>query len=229
MAKKKLGRMSTKVKHSRRGDKMYIVTNTVTVTDAIVDFNDIVKACEVVADDHHRDPPWENCDGYDHELVNVDDMPQHYNPVYVTHNRAGGKLIVIDEERWAEVCGNFQYLHARGYAKQVAHQMVAKLLRQTYEQLIKWYNDGWEYWGVTCDYLDATSSMWGIDDYDYAHDDVRVEMAQDVACQLKKLGYDIINTIDYTAPVVTQARLRHQIAHNLGFKNPQEYRAWLEK
>jgi len=218
-----------KVRRERKGDKMIITTLVQTTTDAIIDFNDILEACEIVVDEHRSEPPWEDCDGYEHTLRNVEDEEPQYNQGHTVWFNRRRHLVVIDKDKWEKTCGNFAYFHHRGYATQVARQMEAEKLRRTYEQLVKWYRDGWEYWGVKCEYLDAEASVWGIDDYAYANDEERIQIAQDVACQLKRLGYDIVNTIDYTAPEVTQDRLRWQIAHNLGFKTPKEYRAWLTK
>ena len=67
----------------------------------------------------------------------------------------------------------------------MAAETVAAERRRTLAQLVKWYEDGWQWYGVRCrfDTLgdEYEASLWGIDDAEYAERDIKVEMALDVA------------------------------------------------
>jgi len=77
----------------------------------------------------------------------------------------------------------------------VAAEALAAARRQTIAQLVNWYENGWQWYGVRCRY-DALgdefeASLWGIDDAEYAEREIKVEMALDVADQLEQAGYTV--------------------------------------
>jgi hypothetical protein len=91
--------------------------------------------------------------------------------------------------------GVYRYARERGASRQVAAEALAAARRQTIAQLVNWYEDGWQWYGVRCRYDtlgdDFEASLWGIDDAEYAEREIKVEMALDVAHQLEKAGYTV--------------------------------------
>ena len=77
----------------------------------------------------------------------------------------------------------------------MAAETVAAERRRTSGQLVKWYEDGWQWYGVRCRFDtmgdEYEASLWGIDDAEYAERDIKVEMALDVAAQLEKAGFTV--------------------------------------
>lgn len=120
-----------------------IVTRTDTQTfPAIVDFQAIRESVEIKPDDM-ADPPWETCDGLE-------------------HTRENGKIVVPWDESLE------RYYRQRGASKQVAKQLTARSLAKHREYLESVYANGYEVWGVTCDFQGFHDSVWGVDCYDYA-------------------------------------------------------------
>ena len=60
--------MTTKTLKFREGDQL--ITTTTTVESAVLDFQDILDACEI-QDDYDADAPWKNCDGFEHTATRV--------------------------------------------------------------------------------------------------------------------------------------------------------------
>ena len=80
-------------------------------------------------------------------------------------------------------------------SRQVAAEALAADAAEPSRQLVEWYEDGWQWYGVRCRY-DALgdeyeASLWGIDDAEYAEREIKVEMALDVADQLEKAGFTV--------------------------------------
>jgi hypothetical protein len=151
---------------------------------AIIDFADILDKTEIV-NDETQDAPWDNCDGYEHIVTpssKFDDP--HSQPGY-----AGNFVITIPEsaiEQW----GVYDYWRERGASKSVAREKELENVCRTLAQLVDWYRNGWEWWGVKCGYKGYHDSLWGIDNYEYAQK-VRVEITGDVAYELEKKGYTV--------------------------------------
>lgn len=177
----------------RVGDKMILVETTITTYDAVVDFQDILDAVEIEPDDF-RDAPWENCDGYDHELVRYpddEDYPEWQRRrgyTWLDGDRRHG-LIVLKEE-----CRDVEEI-ARGWgcSRQVARELAAMDRRRTANTLKDWYANGWEWWYASCEYYEAEASCGGIDSYDYADGEMREELAEEVAHILEKRGFEVVN------------------------------------
>lgn len=184
--------MTTKTLKFREGDKL--ITSTVTVENAVIDFQDILDACEIV-DDDLCETPWENCDGYEHTATPAHKMPDAANVRGMqgcTYSEWERESVVIQLAK-GDVWKVGEFVRERGASRQVAAEANAANRRKTLEQLVKWYRHGWSYYGVKCEYEGAEASVWGVDDYDYADTDVRREMAEDVAAQLEKDGYTVVN------------------------------------
>jgi hypothetical protein len=66
-------RVETKVTVGRFTDEsrnlMVETRTTVTWTPLHVDFADIMDACTIVPDDYAHEPPWDDCDGYEHTAI----------------------------------------------------------------------------------------------------------------------------------------------------------------
>lgn len=167
----------------RDGDNM--VSVSVSVSPAVIDYNDILAAVEVEPDDWYM-APWENCDGYAHHVVECGEFDREAAGAF--YNR-GYKLIVLDEDT-SDV---YEWHRARGASKQVAREMEYMARRRLIAQLREWYRDGWQWWQVTCDYHGASAGIGGVDDYDYAYNEVRHDVAGEVAYELEKEGYTVAN------------------------------------
>lgn len=161
-----------------------------------IDFADILAASQVIADEEYNEAPWERCDGYEHESTSVRSAPDEWDSLNMQgscwHTGNRERIVVTIDNATVAKWGIFDYCRARGASKQVAREMEAAEKRRSIARLCGWYSHGWESWGVTCDYYDAHDSLWGIDDYKYANEDVRPEVATNVADQLIEAGHEVI-------------------------------------
>lgn len=119
----------------REGDVM--VRESVARFKAVIDFADILKFTEVVIDDEARDPPWEDCDGYEHDehrMSRIEDCSgwghnteqfvkgkqlfvwvPHYNQEDVVHvGNYDRRLITISREQ-AAAWGIYGHRHGPDY------------------------------------------------------------------------------------------------------------------
>jgi len=179
----------------RHGDTM--VSVEVKTASAIIDFDDILEKCEVIPDEY-ADAPWDNCDGFDYELRPLG----YYDHDGVRESRAcvwsdrSRKLIELSPK------DDFDYAYHRknGATRQVAAELAACRKRDILDTIRKWHEDGWEHWGVRCEFevcgQSFEASCWGIDDSDYAETEVKRDIAGEVAAELRKAGFDVINEPD---------------------------------
>lgn len=193
---------------------------------ATIDFQDILDAAQVVHDDC-SDAPWENCDGFEHtatresEMAYEADAREMQGSVYCDGRR---ERIVIELPA-GEDYGIYEYLRQAGASKQVAREAVAAERRRTIARLADWYANGWQWYGVKCEFeiLGVTyeDSIWGIDDEDYAERDVRNDVALEVAAQLEAAGFTVIGQPNrgdaYKAHRLEVVKDRH--ARNLASQN----------
>lgn len=189
----------------RDGDTMVLVT--VESRPAVIDYADIREAVQVTPDEGMSDTPWENCDGYDHELRLPKNDCETDSEACIHHE---GKYRIFSVPFDANL---FNWFRQKGASRQVAREAVARSRQQTIEQLKKWYRDGWEWWAVSCDHLDESASVCGVDDYDYAVGDCADEIASEVAHNLEKKGYTVTNQPDRNAGYLENRRgcLRHNL------------------
>lgn len=186
------------------------VTTTVSVDDAEIQWEDILSAVKVEPDEFY-DTPWDNCDGWDHDV-----QIMRYGP---DHDGMGAS------DRWAWSRGervsvwltltdknltSWQYFHARGASKQVAHELAARVLADSYAQLNKWYSDGWEWWVASIEFKRHYASCGAIDDYNYAEKEVAIDLAHEVAAELEKDGYTVVGKPKYKAPTAAQRYLANR-------------------
>lgn len=169
----------------RDGDNMV----SVTVAPAVIDYNDILAAVEVKPDDWHV-APWEKCDGYAHHVERIDDCGDECNALgYYASDYYHRYLIVLDED----TSDIYEWHRAGGASKQVAREMEYAARRRLIAQLREWHEYGWQYYSVVCDFHGAFASIGGVDDYNYAYDEVRHDVAEEVAYELEKKGYTVVN------------------------------------
>lgn len=134
---------------------------------AVVDFGEILDSVEVRPDEF-ADPPWETCDGLEH-----------------TRN---GEEITIPWDDALE-----RYYRQRGASKQVAKQLTARSMAKRREYLKGVYANGYEAWGVSCDFQGFHDSIWGVDDHEYASGELSEEIALNIASEMLSAGFDIVN------------------------------------
>jgi len=185
----------------RDGDTL--ITVTLETKSAVIDYADILDATEVVPDYDHGETPWDSCDGFKHEAVRVRDL-DHADAKkmqgYCWHD--GDREHVVITLPKGEDWGTFDYWRERGASKQFAAEKVAENRRQTIKTLREWYQYGWQWYGVKCEFEGEHESVWGIDDEDYAEKYVRDEIASQMAYELMKKGYTVVNL-----PVDTEKKL----------------------
>jgi len=197
----------------RQGDTMIAVESA----PAVVEFDDILGATKVVYDECVSDAPWEMCDGFEHTVVSpsrVDGDAKRMRG-YCWHS--GDRERVVIQLPEGEDYGLYKWHRERGASKQVAREAVAAERRRTLDLLVKWYSDGWQYWGVKCDFEvlgeEFHDSVWGIDDEDYAEREVVSEIADNVAAELEKAGFTVNSRPErvYSSRADKQARLRYNL------------------
>ena len=186
--------MSKRTKTILRPDSIIEITRE--VKPRRVKWSDVAGGVRWVSDDR-CETPWEDCDGWEHSFQRVDYLPfddQREAAGYVCRSsRQGGSgLITLDDggDGW----GVFDYWRGRGAAKQVAAEMVAENRRSTLAQLVKWYENGWYYFGCVCEWGEYESSCWGFlsddgcTDSDYFREEER-NIVGEVVRQMEADGY----------------------------------------
>lgn len=212
----------------------------------VVDYADLVAATEIV-DDNDCDPPWENCDGWKHDVTThprcharwVDLPPRclYEQQGYVSCSRSwGGSPILIVPDREDTNWDSYEYCRKHyGYSKQVAREHEAERRRRTLKQLVDWYSNGWEYYGVSCQYtakatfgddFEVNESLCGIDDLKYAQEEVVPDIVGQAVWSLEKAGFVVENQPEEKPrPRRRQNYWITQMA--FGFHTDEAYWAWL--
>lgn len=173
-------------------DKVITTTTIVREEPRHIDYQDLLDCVEIEQDDWHG-APWENCDGYDHEIgpVDFDHPDQTDSCAYVSaRNGWSGRIIKHGTSTEDDLDDLYEYYRSRGQSKQVAFEAVAESRRLRMEQLVNWYENGWTYYYVKAEYNGYESrGCGGIDDYDYADTEIRSEEADELADQLEADGF----------------------------------------
>ena len=203
---KPVAQVATSMHRIAANGAVVTTTTRTEVTPAVVEFQDILDACEITPDED-CDAPWDNSDGWEHHLESVDDASDNDsdNALIDERGRYGRRQRVVLDDCGLPTAACF---HARGASWGVATMLAAEAKRKAIAQLVKWHNQGWEYWAVSCDFLDATASLCGVDDFDYADGDVREQIASEVASQLEQWGYVVNGKPDHKAEY-TRNRFDH--------------------
>jgi len=181
----------TVVKH-RDGDTLVKVT--VETQPATIDFADILAATRLEPDDS-SDAPWDNDDGFKHDTVRDNTEGRSAGSYSTRHGWGKAMRVVLENpEGW----GNYGYYRKHGASRQVAFEMTRQEWKRTTEQLAKWHDQGWEAWGIICNYEGCKESCWGF--YGEADDayikESMKDIAGEVASQLEQDGYTVINQPD---------------------------------
>lgn len=160
--------------------------------DRYVDWNDIKGHIE--GDDCNGEAPWENCDGWEHEVENPsnwdhDDRTDSYTYYNRGRFNGGDGYVIVDDSdviKWG--CTG-----PSGCSKQVRFETIAAAKRKATEQLVKWYEDGWHCYAAIASYGDYSASVGGIYDdvYGYYAHECAEEMRHEVAYQMERDGYII--------------------------------------
>jgi hypothetical protein len=184
-------------KRTRIGNTLISVTTEIETESAVIDYADILAATTVESDDDNGETPWDDCDDWEHTIDKLDSS-RHTDsrPRNVCYSDGYRRYIRINVDAEKMGLTGWKHFHAQGASKGVAHQLAAMEIRRAIDQLVKWYTDGWQYYGVVCKFKDVHESVWRIDDYDYAHDEVRHEIAYQAATELERQGYEVVNRPD---------------------------------
>ena len=190
-------------------DSIVTVETTVTVKSKFVDYDDIRAAVTVEPDDWHE-TPWGCGDGWEHSA----NSPGYYDHDDVTESAGYARrgwnepnvLIELDDD----LSGKYRYYRSHGQSKQVAAERVAQLKRERLAQLVKWYEDGWEWWYVSGEFDGYEGeSCGGIDCSDYA-EEFADEVADGIADRMEKDGFVVTNRPERKVYSNTDNRRRSQ-------------------
>jgi hypothetical protein len=169
-----------------------IVTVTTDVESREISYDDIHAAVKIELDDFCGEAPWEEYDGWEHTArplswLDHDDITESRGYARTGRNDPN-VLIEIDDDdivnRWG--CDGYP-----GASKQVRKELIAQTKRDALDQLVKWYQEGWEYWYVGGEFKGYTAGVGHVDDYEYA-ETVRHEIADEIVAQLEDDGYIVV-------------------------------------
>ena len=203
----------------RHGDTMIAVESTA----ATIAFDDLLDATHVIDDTDNCEAPWENWDGWEHTAkpVHAFDKADAREMQGYCRTWDKGERYVISLPA-GDTDGVYKYARERGASRQVAAEALAFARRRTLAQLVKWYDDGWQWYGVRCQFEalgdEYEASLWGIDDAEYAEHDIKVEMALDVAGQLEKAGFTVTGKPEHRQGLSRTDKQAH-IRRNLTAQN----------
>lgn len=196
------------------------------IVSACLPYAKLKACCKVVQDDDDQRKPWDDCDGWEHELESYDAfedrLTQNEHRVRQemrdTFESAAG---VFRHDRESvrivfnyDLSANYDYERARGASKQVARELAALEKQRSIAQLLKWYSDGWEWWGAACEWGDFSESLWGIDSEDYAWEVAYTEMLPSPVQHVEALGYLVTDKPRWRKPrqrKIKRERLRRQL------------------
>lgn len=152
------------------------------------DFEDIIDAARVEAD-NYGDMPWENCCGYEHTTQDIRSC----------HEGLRGSAGFVSGEGLVIELSQIDYDEYPGASKQVKAELLAQCKRQILEQLVDWYSNGWQYWGVVIEYAGFYAACWGIDS-DEMIEYYKVELAGEIVHEMEAEGYQITGQRHNEAP-----------------------------
>jgi len=198
----------------RHGDTMIAVKTT----PATIDFADILAATEVVADEN-SDAPWEQWDGLEHTAKQSRHLPDANATLMQGYALAHGRQQLVIQLPAGDIYGIVK--HARATAsRQVAAELSAAEKRRTLAQLVDWYENGWQWYRVKCNFSilseSYSDSVWGIDSKESA-EEMREEIAGQVASQLEEVGFTVTGEPVATGP--TRQNKADRLSRNLASQN----------
>ena len=162
---------------------------------AEVEWDTLIESAEI-EQGNDSGKPGDNGDIFGHSVESmpgdVDDPHECRN--YVEQSGRGYHRIELDRTATKMLDDEYKWYRANGASKQVAFERRAMQLRNTLDRITSWYRDQWQYVGVIVSYGDDyTESLWGIDDEDYARDEIIPELCHQLADAMELDGYTILN------------------------------------
>jgi hypothetical protein len=191
---------------------------------AVVSWSDILEATKIV-DDEDMGAPWEEHDGWEHNLVEIEHDDER-KAVGVVFTERKAKRVVLDKpESW----GNFAYFRALGASKQVAAELTAKIHHDAKETIARWHNYGCHWFGVWCrmeiGQVQVNESLWGIQTENDSADDpylqiVREDIARQAVDELERQGLFVIGVPEVTeGESYRDAHLRRLLENKRGLNS----------
>jgi hypothetical protein len=191
---------------TRHGNEMIVVDVSIEVSPAVVDFSDILNTARLEPD-NDSGPPWKDGDGWDHEFW-LTTIPEQRNARAYTR---GHGLMCFNKSAGLP---DYAYYRSQGASKGAARQLEAQALRRNIETLKGWYEDDWHYVGVVLEFKHGgetyEESCWGIDDEKHAMSEAAPDLAYQIASQLEKDGFEVINKPDRRAEYLKARKEEHQ-------------------
>jgi hypothetical protein len=181
--------------------------------NAIVPYSDIAARCDTIHDTDECRQPWDDCDGYEHDNYNptayqrLTNCPDEYLDQAIERQRGAYRdgnnrigILLLPNEEPLEYEGIYDYHRARGASKQVAYELAADAVRNTKDQLLKWYRDGWDWYGVTCEISHGfdrfEASCWGYQGEEHADEEGRDHIISEIIHYMEDKGYRIVGVPD---------------------------------
>ena len=174
---------------------------------ARIKFETIKAKAEITFDDH-MGATWEDCDGYEHELLHHRDFngPEDAFPLARGYSMGIGKIVTVTDKSF---CGDsfkdrYERLRKQGASKQVAREVIASQDREYIDYIVEEYNRGHpDTWWVRIEIEinDETyeNSLGGIYGEDYARGECLDDVADEVAHMMEKDGWEIVGRPDRKA------------------------------
>lgn len=203
-----------------------IVTVTTREEPRYIDYADIFAAVTIEPDEwaYEYEFPWEYCEGYSHDVRGANyydhsDMLDNAN--HVGRWNRSAHVVELDRDAEKSLESGYLWYRAEGASKQVAAELVAQRRQDTLEQLLDWLENGWDYWRVSGEYKGrATDSCGSIDCYDYAEDEVKSEVADELVAQLEADGFIITDKpVEADKAALCRANRRASIAARVNMFN----------
>ncbi len=170
-----------------------VVTITAVIEDREVSYDDVLESVSIEHDDWNGEAPWEASDGWEHEAREVG-YNDHEGLIdsrgYARRGRHNPNVLIeIDDDVIVNEWGCNGY---PGASKQVRAELIAQAKRDALDQLVKWYENGWEYYFVSGQFNGCTDGVGGIDCYEDA-EEMRNDVCDEICKQLESEGYTVID------------------------------------
>jgi len=215
----RVGNQMVVVEVSERDGDISITTR---IESAIVLWSTLMARVEIILDEYENRTPWDDCDGYEHDLIEYDKDLHENSPHWFRQERGPRKVVVVTRETardWGA------YGRHGGVTRHEAYLRGEQSRLRAIRQLRDWYADGWSWHTAKLEYQGYESRVGGwLGNYCHHLDTETTEEARDtvaaeVASAMDDDGYEIIGRPSYDA----RACHRRGIAQGLGFDS---YDAW---
>lgn len=179
-----------------------------------VDYQELLDDV-VVEHDDRMSAPWEEHDGWEHELVPFRDMDLTREQIHsIAWNGCvyRGQLIQLRGEDEPEL---YEYYRSVGASRQVARELLAQRRRSLLKQLKNWYEDGFNWWMAKIrvhldkDYEDCLGGILA-DDEDEVFRASVPEMLHGLIYTIEEDGYEVVNRPDRRKLYLEHRREEHK-------------------